>query len=93
MVASSLSVPLGVDSILLSLPNVRSPFRNRVAMVLDCDFGRDEGAGAEEGKGGADSAIGETGAVGSVVGNEERARLSREAEEDMVSVLGWKKDV
>jgi hypothetical protein len=62
-------------------------------MVPDCGFGREEGAGAEEGKGGADSAIGETGAVGRVVGNEDRARLSREAEEDMTSVFDWSRDV
>lgn len=57
-------------------------------MALDCDFGREEGAGAEEGKGGADSAIGETGAVGRVVGNEERAKLSKEAEDDMFVSFG-----
>lgn len=87
-------MPPGVERILLSRPNVRSPFRSRIARVELEDFGREEGAGAEEsGKGGADSATGETGAVGRVVGNEERARLSREAEEDMVSVLVCKKGV
>lgn len=82
-----------MDRILLSLPNVRSPFRSRVAMALEVGGGREEGAGAEEGKGGADSAMGETGAVGMVVGNEERAKLSREAEEDIVGVLGLLDDV
>lgn len=62
-------------------------------MALEVGGGREEGAGAEEGKGGADSAMGETGAVGMVVGNEERAKLSREAEEDIVGVLGLLDDV
>lgn len=74
---------------MLRRPKVRSLLWRRMARrELEGLLGREDGPGAEEsGKGGADSAMGETGAVGRVVGNEERARLSREAEEDMVSVF------